>query len=256
MNGKNDQIPRPPPPWFKSIFISSIATTVAEISTIPICTLKTHFVNDEDPVNRSYSRSIRSIYQQQGGFRGFYRASGPAIAAQVLSTTLKYTCYRGLQSSNLIPNHGIIGNMINGSLVGIGVSLITHPIDVIRVHYQMDKKFPETKILYRGISKSLSKGIIGSSLFFPLYDLFKNEIFPGSQTIASFSSAVTSTLIMHPLDYLKVRHIYGQSLYDSKWNILKYYRGVGLSLARIVPHFMIVMNTIEFIDKIMMVKTK
>ena len=61
---------------------------------------------------------------------------------------------------------------------------------------------------------------------------------------ASFMSAIISTTIMHPIDYLKTRHIYGLPLY-SGFNPFNYYKGLALNLARIVPHFVITMTTID-----------
>ena len=61
-------------------------------------------------------------------------------------------------------------------------------------------------------------------------------------------AALTSTIIIQPLDYLKTRHIYGQSLYEGGFkNLSSYYKGLSLNLMRIVPHFMITMLMIEYL---------
>ena len=170
-------------------------------------------------------------------------ASIPAISGQVFSTSSKYVIYRYLE------DHKYNNKFANGCIAGIISSIITHPLDVIKIHVQMRTPFiSELKhnglsLFYRGYSKTLSKVCVASSLFFPLNDTYLQMT--ENALVASFYSAVTSTIIMHPVDYLKVRHIYGLPLYDSKLNIISYYKGIGINLMRTVPHFMIVMSIID-----------
>jgi len=49
---------------------------------------------------------------------------------------------------------------------------------------------------------------------------------------------------MHPVDYLKTRHMAGLKLYDG-WDPRVYYRGLSINLLRIVPHFVVTMVVIE-----------
>lgn len=101
------------------------------------------------------------------------------------------------------------------------------------------------KTFYRGYSKTFAKKAIGSSLFYPIYDYSKtyfNNIF-----IASLVSAIISTIIMHPVDYLKTIHMCDNLKYSR--NIFYYYNGLSLNLLRIVPHFTIMMCCIEYFKK-------
>ncbi len=101
-------------------------------------------------------------------------------------------------------------------------------------------------VLYRGYSKTFSKVLVGSALFFPLYDYGKQ--FFNNPIYASLFSSVVSTTIIHPIDYFKTRHIYGSSLiYD--FNLRTYYRGYTLNLARVCPHFVITMTLTEYLQK-------
>jgi hypothetical protein len=135
---------------------------------------------------------------------------------------------------------------------GIASSVITHPFDAIKIHLQMGTSFvPEIRrhgylIMYRGYSKTFSKVCVGSSLFFPIYD--HSKMYFGNNFLASITSSVISTFIMHPIDYLKTRHIYGLPLYQG-WNPLIYYKGLLLNMARIVPNFVIIMTSIEYFKK-------
>ncbi|AGF84956.1 carrier protein [Moumouvirus goulette] len=222
---------------------SAIATGFAEIMTLPICTFKTNYQNGSTTMNQC----LQNIYKN-GGIKAFYRASLPAITSQIFSTSSKYFLYRYFEVCDFTYSNKIL----NGICAGVLTSLMTHPIDTIKIHLQMNTSFTKElkihgpKIFYRGYSKSFGKTIVSSSLFFPLYDKlhdkFKNAI------VASMCSAIISTTLMQPLDYLKTRHIYGLSLYQGL-NPKYYYKGLTLNLARVVPHFMIVMTTIDFLNK-------
>lgn len=223
---------------------SALATCFAELITLPCCTLKTNYQNTN---SSSIVKTVMDMYNS-GGIRIFYKASIPALASQMFSTSSKYTIYRYLEEN--YHSH----RMINGLCAGIISSLFTHPLDTVKIHWQMQTPFlvelkkMGPKIFYRGYSKTLGKVSVGSSLFFPLYDYFF-EMSNKNVFVGSFLSAVTTTLFMHPIDYLKTRQIYGLFLYQG-WNPIKYYKGLTLNLMRTVPHFMITMSIISYLNKI------
>lgn len=224
---------------------SATATAVAEIATLPICTLKTVYQNTRSD---SIRQTIKLIYSHNG-IKSFYRACYPAVSSQILSTSSKYVLYRKLEDLKLPHTNKII----NGIGSGVLASVLTHPVDVIKIHLQMNVKFISAlqehgpKIFYQGYSKSLSKVIVASSLFFPLTDYSLNFT-NNNVVVASLFSSVISTMIVHPIDYLKTRHMYGQSLFQG-WNPRFYYKGLSLNLLRVVPHFVIVMTGIDVIEK-------
>lgn len=219
---------------------SMMATLVAEVITLPICTIKTNFQNG---VGGNIWSTFKTIYHQHG-IIGFYRSSSIAVLSQVLSTTIKYNGYEYMKTQT---NYKILA----GLSAGISASLITHPIDVAKVHIQMNQSFIQVlrehglSLLYRGYSKSFAKVSIGSSCFFPIYDSIR-ELNHLNPTIAAFSSAVVTTTLMQPIDYMKVRHIYGLSHFNG-YHPLTYFRGLSLNLLRVVPHFIITMNLIEYL---------
>ena len=228
----------------QNIINSAIATATAEILTLPICTIKTNYQNTD---GRTIYSTCQTIYRRNG-VSGFYNASFPAIASQIISTSSKYFFYKYLEGEN----YRYSNKILNGMMSGIMSSLITHPIDTVKIHYQMDKPLlPEIRrhgirLFYRGYSKSFGKACLGSSLFFPIYDYINNQIH--TPVVASLLSAIISTTIIQPMDYLKTRHIYGLPLYQGfKFGV--YYKGLSLNLMRIVPHFMIVMTTIDYLQR-------
>ena len=230
----------------KNLYASLIGTALAEIITLPICTLKTNYQN-------SYQTSIQKLTKElykKNGIKIFYNASFPAIFGQMISTSCKYTIYKFLTTNKKNP---IKNKFLNGMIGGIISSTLTHPLDVIKVHMQMKYNFLSElkkegiKLFYRGYSKTFTKIAISSACFFPIYDIINEKI--KNPIVASTTSGFISAVIMHPVDYLKTRHMSGKPLYQGV-NPLQYYRGLSLNLLRIVPHFIITMTTIEYLKKL------
>lgn len=214
---------------------SASAAAVAELITLPITTIKTNYQNSTETIPQVVSR----IWGQHG-MRGFYNSSGVAMVSQVTSTAAKYTWYCAL-------NEYVSNRFLAGTMAGALTSFLTHPMDVVKVHQQMHTPlWPRLQevgpsLLYRGYSKTLSKYAISSTFYFPLYDTMQEHTPP---MLAAIISATVSTLIIQPIDYMKIRHIDGQPWFHG-WSPRPYFRGVGLNLARSVPQFTLVMAIIE-----------
>jgi len=229
---------------FRNMISAATATALAELITLPICTIKTNYQNVVNPNQKiSMKVVIMDIYNRDG-IRSFYKASYPAILGQMFSTTSKYVLYKYLDTNKDYP---IKNKFLNGMTAGILSSLITHPLDVIRVHLQMGKNIPKVSIsnFYLGYSKTLFKITVSSSLFFPLYEIVKSEI--SNPIFSATVSGIIATICMHPIDYLKTRQMTGLKIYNGL-NPLNYYRGLTLNLLRIVPHFAITMSLIEYFN--------
>jgi hypothetical protein len=236
----------------KNLVTSALATAVAEIATLPICTIKTQYQNGNE--SKSVVATVKHLYEH-GGIRSFYRASFPAISSQMFTTSCKYTMYRALQASNLrIGSNAYVNNVLHGCLSGVLSTLITHPMDAVKIHWQMGAAFGPVwrtigwRVFYRGYTKSLGKVLVGSSTFLPIYDTFMSNT--NHPLLSSVSSAAISGILMQPLDYLKTRQLYGNDLNRTQsrlGQIKQCYRGVHLNLLRIVPHFGITMCTIEWL---------
>jgi len=226
---------------YKNMISASIATSIAEFATLPICTIKTNFQNVKDMrVKPSLVDISKNIYKR-GGVKAFYAASYPAIAGQVFSTTSKYTLYRYFDTN---PDYPVKNKFLNGLTAGVLSSIFTHPMDVVKVHMQMDKKLDGLFGIYRGYSKTFVKIGISSSIFFPMYDIINGRV--DNKYLSSTCSGVLACMLMHPVDYLKTRHMAGLSLYEG-WNPMLYYRGLSVNMMRIVPHFVITIGVIEFV---------
>lgn len=232
------------------LLYSSIGTSVAEVLTLPICTIKTNY-----QTNLNYKSIIdvtKDIYKSKGIY-GFYNASLSAITAQVVSTSTKFTTYNYIKKFRNTQKHDIKNNIINGAIGGMVASVFSHPFDVIKIHQQNQVKFlPQLNLhgpmlFYRGYSKTLSKNIMLTAILFPFYDFYYSKT--KNLYVASILSTITTTAIVQPIDYLKVRHISNQQLYwnftDIRQSLRYYYRGFHVNLMRVMPHFLITMYIIE-----------
>lgn len=228
----------------KNVINSSIATAFAEFATLPVCTIKTNYQNTG---SISIITTTKDIYNRSR-IRGFYTASLPAIGGQIFSTASKYTIYRYLDTSADYP---IKNKFLNGMTAGIISSFATHPLDVLKIHLQMATPFKDEidkhglRLFYRGYSKTFVKIAISSSLLFPLYDYFKQEV--SNPVFSAGLSASVATVCIHPVDYLKTRHMAGLKLYNGL-NPFNYYKGLTLSLLRVIPHFIVTMSIIELLE--------
>lgn len=183
-----------------NLYNSAFATFVAEYITLPICAIKTVFQTKNDV---SIYQSAKFIYDQNG-IKGFYKASTPALAAQVVSTSSKFYLYKLLDKNN----KSLPIKMKNGAIAGLCSSILTHPLDVIKtilqkqesikIHYESEG----IRFLYRGYLKTVAKVSLGSALFLPLYDWTKLKY--GNGIFAAVVSATISTTILQPLDRIKV----------------------------------------------------
>jgi hypothetical protein len=231
------------------IYASAIGTLVAEISTLPICTVKTIYQNSPDFTTKS---TIQHIYDKNG-LRGFFLASTPAIIGQVISTSTKYSIYEIIKNYRKTEKSNLLDNSINGLFSGLFGSILTHPIDCWKNFNQRnenyikylgitlkEKSFIEfiKNGLYKGYSGSIGKNIALYGSLFPLNDFYKSQF--NSTLISAPLTTITVSLIVQPFDYYKVVVMAG-----NKPN--KPFRGLGLMMARSLPHFAITIYITELL---------
>lgn len=221
------------------VYNSSIATGIA---TLPIYTIKTNYQNTI-PVNVDIIKTIQTMYINNG-IKIFNSSRLPVLFSPIVSPSSKYTIYKYLDTNKLITNNKIANLFITGTLF----SLITHSIHVSKINLAKTKNLAweisknNLFIIVQGYSKLFIKSSVSCSIFVPLYDTLR--IHNENKIINSVVSASIATLIIHPIDYLKTRHIAGLPLYNGI-NPINYYRGLTLNMTRIVPHFVITMYCIE-----------
>ena len=227
------------------LYASAIGTLVAEIVTLPICTIKTIYQNNQ---TLNTLDTIKYIYKQNG-YNGFFTASKPAIIAQVLSTSTKYTIYQEIKDYRQTKKEDIMNNTINGMASGVLGSLFTHPIDCWKNFSQRNEsysKYLKTQSginfirdgLYKGYTGSIGKNVALYSCLFPLNDFYKSKF--DSTLISAPLTTITVSFIVQPFDYYKVVKMAGNKP-D------KPFRGLTLMMARSLPHFAITMFVTELL---------
>ncbi len=230
--------------FYKKIASSSGGTLLAELVTLPICTVKTVYQNNP---NHTIKDSIKNIYRSSG-YKGFIQASKPAILSQVVSTSSKYTIYEMIKTYRQTEKTDITNNTINGAISGICGSFLTHPLDVWKNYKQRNENLSNTlitsnnkmKILYSGYLGALGKNITLYSMLFPINDYYKSVL---NNTILSAGlTTLTVSFFVQPFDYYKV-----VKMANNK--VTKPYRGLTLMLARSLPHFAITMWATEQIQE-------
>jgi hypothetical protein len=231
---------------------------VAELATVPICSLKTVHQNKTILApHQSIPQSARDLWAT-GGLRAFYRCSAASVSSQVISTTCKFTCYKYLERQRvaepLFAYNSIGYHVSNGIAAGLVGTLLTHPIEFVRIQWQMaGRVWPLVRqegplVVYRGLSKGLLKVLVGSSCYWPVYDVLRQRDW--GVGAASFTTAVVATVCCHVPDLWKTRQVYNGSvrMWAPNGGVRGYFTGLTLNLARIVPHFFILMNVIEYLD--------
>jgi hypothetical protein len=235
------------PNLYTNCFSSCVGTLLAEIATLPICTVKTIYQNNKLTI----LETIKLIIKTQG-FRGFFTASRPAIITQILSTSSKFTLYEKMKHIRKTEISNWVDNSINGVVSGLTGSLITHPFDVWKNFSQRNKNywshlktFSRQSLnefiklgLYPGYTGSIWKNVALYSTLFPLNDLYKSKF--DSIYISAPLTTLTVSLIVQPFDYYKVVKIAGNKPSQP-------FRGFSLLLARNIPHFTITMCVTDWI---------
>jgi len=222
-----------------------IGTLIAEISTLPICTIKTVYQNNP---KLNISQTINFIWKNYG-YKGFIQASTPAILSQIVSTSTKYTFYNKLKNYRQTNSNDLISNSFNGMIGGIAGSIFSHPIDVWKNYMQRGDVFNwkslNYKLYYQGYSASIYKNMALYASLFPIYDYYKSKF--NSIYISSVLTTVTVSFIIQPFDYYKTIKMAGNNLNfkKNKLNLSQLSRGFSLLLARSIPHFLITMLITE-----------
>jgi len=228
---------------------SLIGTLTAEIITLPICTIKTVYQNNQ--THKSIRYTIKDIISNTG-YKGFIQASPHAILSQLISTSTKYTFYHKIKEYRHTESNNLISNSFNGLVGGILGSFFSHPIDVCKNYTQRNKYFDwkslNIQLYYQGYSASIYKNAVLYSCLFPLYDYYKTK-FDNILTSSVLTTLTVSTIIQ-PFDYYKTVKMAGNNIKFDLTNILQFGRGFNLMLLRSIPHFFITMMVTEKIKNI------
>jgi hypothetical protein len=228
----------------KKLTISAFSTLVAEIITLPICTVKT--------IYQTSDKSIKQIISSLK-FSGYFQASIPAITSQVISTATKFSAYELIKNYRQTEKGDILNNSLNGLMGGLIGSIFTHPFDLWKnlnqrnlsfKEHLLDNKVSLSKLvkngLYQGYSGSIGKNTVLYSCLFSLNDYYSTKF--NNIWLSAPATTITIGLITQPIDYYKVRKMANLK------EIKNPFRGTVLMLARNIPHFAITMALINMLS--------
>jgi hypothetical protein len=241
------------------ITANACGTVVAEIVTIPICTIKTNYQTGNFKTVRETTKYI----YKTNGIKGYFNASYSAIISQLVSSTSKFTFYKILKEKRKTADTDIKNNMLNGCISGVSGGFLAHPFDVVKNYQQRGEAITNglnkygPNMFYHGFSQTIGKNIALYSILFPTYDYYKSLLKETKPLIANIDNAsilaapmttLTTALILQPIDFLKVRMMANKSI-SLGWNPLTYYKGLSLHVMRALPHFTITMVITDYILK-------
>jgi hypothetical protein len=250
---------------------AGVGAAVAETVTYPLCTLKSHAQvgNLRRAWRDAYhaavlsrlasSASVGSNWWARGAWGGLYRGLRYAVMAQTITAAGKWTSYRWLDARSAeLPWRSMprdVQRVINSTSTGIAVSLVTHLFDFVRVHCQLSNATSSVRAQYRGYSKTLGKTVVGGATYVPIFEhLWRTREWP--ITAAAFTASLVSATLAYPFDYAKQRHIYLGHVKERIDTALPFWRacwtGGSISLARVVPHFAIMMSITGTLEPIIL----
>ncbi len=237
----------------KEVYGSAIGTFIAEIATLPICTIKTVYQNHSTFTIPQTIHHIYHSYGQRPSIRGFFQASSPAIISQIVSTSSKYSAYQYIKEYRGITDKSdFFNNSLNGIAGGLIGSVITHPFDLWKnfsqrnASYATHLKNARSKGiryfikdgLYQGYTGSIAKNVVLYASLFPLLDFYQSKT--SHFWLASLGTTLSVSLLIQPFDYYKVVKM--GTISNSQIHIRNISRGFSLLLARSIPHLWITMS--------------
>lgn len=223
--------------------IPILSAMAAECVTHPVLTLRAKYMSGDS--------SLLTLLKTS---RGYYSGISWGLFGAAIKFPCRYIVYNLLGGDN--DGLELYQRMVIGSLTGIITTPMTHPPYAVKSYYQKYNSSKELKIqlkkngfkaLFRGSSKTIVRSTIGNTIFLPLNSYLKEKLeymeTKSKIIVSAFVSGVVGSLALHPIEYMQLRHTLGQSYWTS--NIANYYRGVGLTLLRLVPHYVITMYLIS-----------
>lgn len=204
-----------------SLFIKGIVSGyIGAVCVYPIDVIKTRMQNNKLGMNNlQYKNGIDCLLKiiKYEGYKTFYKGSfiqlvgiGPEKAIKL---TINEIVSSYLEETNL-------NKIIAGACAGASQVMITNPIEVIKIQYQMKtntnlslyqtiKFIGGIKQLYKGASVCFLRDIPFSAIYFSMYDYLKNNLSFGQNSnkyfISGMLAAIPAAYLVTPMDVIKTR---------------------------------------------------
>lgn len=219
-------------------FAGTVAGTVGIFVGFPLDTIKVHLQADQYPKTRDACKHIYAKY----GIRGFYSGIMTPLLCRSFLKGVLFTTYEKTIRLDMLKGKNKHFTMAMGGLVASFPSALgTAFVDLIKITNQRATKFiPHLRKNYKtiklGYKETLLVGMPYYMIYFPLYDILKENKIP----LAGGIAGSIPCLIVFPLDVIKTTTQLPNPKYTvvelwRKEGIRSFYKGVFPALLRAFP---------------------
>jgi len=233
-----------PSSLLSNVLPSLFGGAIAELITLPMNTIKTVYQCNK---NTTYTSTYKDLVKN-GNYSRLYNSSIASVLEKSIGISSRFTIYSILKDARGTKQNDIFSNFINGSISGVLSLVISHPLDVVKTRLQNGSNLNSPRDwrtgYYSGFSKALARNLTASTLMFPIYDYcfwYSGNIF-----ISTSLTSLILTVIVHPLDFMKIRQINGVKI-----ELASCYRGLLINIVRSNMHFGIMMFLTEYLKRSM-----
>lgn len=186
---------------------------IGSLAVYPIDLIKTRIQNQK------YINGLECIKLiiKNEGYRAFYKGLfiqtigiGPEKAVKIITNEIV--------SNYLLDSK--INKIIAGACAGASQVIITNPIEIIKIQYQINvnknkdlfltiKEIGGVKNLYKGASACLLRDVPFSAIYFPTYDYTKNKT--NNYFLSGMLAAIPAAYLVTPADVIKTRFQIGNN---------------------------------------------
>jgi solute carrier family 25 carnitine/acylcarnitine transporter 20/29 len=141
-------------------------------------------------------------------------------------------------------------DFVYGCVGGVLGTIISHPIDTIKSRIQLGLTFKQAfqrYKFYNGIASPLFGIPLEKSIVFGCCELTKSCNI--GSFLSGFIAGFVSTLIVTPIEYIKINAQNGNTVHIGLKNIMNLYRGLGPTICRESPGYGVYFATYDTLDK-------
>jgi len=203
---------------------------------------------------------FKSIVKHEG-YKAFYKGLFVQVIGIGPEKAIK------IATNEFVANHLIesnINKIIAGSCAGAAQVIVSNPIEIVKIQYQINKGKNKTLIdtikdlggiknLYKGASACLMRDIPFSAIYFPTYDYLKNKT--NNSFIAGTIAGIPSAYLVTPADVIKTRYQIASNNYKNifecgidiykKEGLKAFFRGGTWRVLKSAPQFGITLFVYE-----------
>lgn len=218
----------------------------------PFDTIRVRLQTNPEKYNYSIKECIKQTHKENG-IKTFYKGLASPIIGIGFEKSIVFGTYNFVKKQIKIKNEEI-KNVISGSIAGLSASFIVTPIEAIKINQQISKMNIITtikelhckKMLFRGLSSTMTREMPGFGIYFGIYNYKKKEEY--SKKTAFMRGAISGSiawLFIYPQDVIKSRTQDINTKYASMIDCIKsmknrygyriFYKGFSIALLRAIP---------------------